>query len=334
MSIFNYIKFQKNWFVGNLLVFIIINSILFSSTTINLSLEDILYMDILIIIIQVTFAIFDYKYHKHIYKTFKNYNNLNSNELKSNCYTELLLKLLDNQNTIFLEKENSYKAKINELQEYITKWVHNIKGNISICNLLLETEEYNKNDLLYSQLEKIKFNINQILYVTRANHYNTDFSCERVEVCTELRNAIKENTFFFIHKNISIETNLHPFTTVSDRKWINYIFSQILNNCSKYTPENGSIVISCKEDDKSYCIDIKDNGPGIPKEDLPRIFEKGFTGKNGRTGTKSTGMGLYYTKNMADLLNIGLEVKSEEHSYTNFSIIFFKLSDYYNILSN
>ncbi|MDO4535722.1 MAG: sensor histidine kinase [Clostridium perfringens] len=299
-----------------------------------MSLSDILYLDSLLVLIEVIFRIFDYKSHKNLFTILDTNNNPNIYKLKTNCYTNLFIKILDNQNKIFLEKEDSYRMKINELQEYTTQWVHDVKVNISICDLLLESEEFDTKNILYTQIEKIKFNINQILYVTRATHYNQDVSCEEVNVCTELRNAIKENAFFFINKNISIETTLNPFTTVNDKKWINYIFSQILNNCSKYTPENGSIIISSDENDTSYCINIKDNGPGIPKEDLPRIFDKGFTGKNGRSGTKSTGMGLFYAKNMANLLHIGLKVKSEEGLYTNFSIIFFKLSDYYDVLSD
>ncbi|MEY8742624.1 ATP-binding protein [Bacillales bacterium AN1005] len=167
--------------------------------------------------------------------------------------------------------------------------------------------------------------------MTRANHYEQDIGAWEVNVCNVLRSAIKENALFFINKNIEIETDLHPFSVISDERWNYYIFGQILNNSSKYTPEGGTLQIKTKEDEQAYYVIIRDNGIGIPKEDIARIFDKGFTGKNGKIETKSTGMGLYYAKKMAEKLRVEIKLDSEEGNYTEFSIIFYKLSDYYEV---
>lgn len=334
MSLINYIKFQKNWIISFIISCIIINCVLFSSITISASYEDIIYMNILVFLIHLFSMILDYKNHARIYNYIlkDDSSKLSKYNYNYNLYINLISKISNDKNNLFLEKEAYYKKKINELQEYLIQWVHDIKVNISVCELILEQLEVNHNtNTIFKQIEKIRFNINQILFVSRAAHYNQDISCENVDVCKELRNAIKDNSFFFINKNISIETNLTPIIVNNDRKWINYIFCQILNNSSKYTPQNGNIIITSKETRNYFSITIKDNGIGIPKEDLQRIFDKGFTGQNGRNSTKSTGMGLYYAKNMADLLHIKLDVSSEEGVYTQFEVTFYKISDYYDL---
>lgn len=190
--------------------------------------------------------------------------------------------------------------KINELPENITQWVHDIKVNLAVCDLLIEEMDSESNGKFSSPIEQIKFQANQVLHVIRANHYNQDIAAEEVDVCQVLRSAIKENALFFIRKNIEITTDLQPIHVISDRKWIHYIFGQILNNSSKYSRENGQLHICTAEDEQAYYVRIKDHGIGIPEEDMQRIFDKGFTGRNGRIGTKSTGMGLYYAKQMAE----------------------------------
>ena len=335
MSIGEYIKINKLWLLSSIATLIIINCILFSSLSINKSLEDILYMDILIIVIQIGAIIYGFTKHKKKYESILKYGEVKEYiaDYERDFYIDMLLKVSRNQSKKFLEKEEDYKKRINELQEYITQWVHDIKVNIAVCDLLLEEIEGESSNKLCSQIEQIKFRVNQVLYVTRANHYNKDIAAEEVDICEELKSAIRDNALFFMNKNIEINTKLKPFRFISDKKWIHYIFSQILNNSSKYTPEEGKLNIYTKEDDKAYYVYIKDSGIGIPKEDINRIFDKGFTGRNGRLGTKSTGMGLYYAKKMAEALSIGIAVKSEEGLYTEFIIIFYKLSDYYNITS-
>ncbi len=332
MSIGDYIKTNKLLIGCNIAIIIVINLILFSSKNLDNSLTDTLYMDSILIIILLSVTIFDLNKQKRMYKGFiKNMENTEAiasvDGYKNNFYTDSLLKVLKKQSDNFFEKEDSYKKMINELQEYITQWVHDLKVNIAICDLLLE-EKDSESSKFHAQIEQMKFSINQVLNVTRANHYNKDIVAEEVEVCQQLRSAIKDNTPFFINKNIEINTNLKPFIVISDKKWIHYILSQILNNSSKYTPKNGRLEVFTKEDERAYYLHLRDNGVGIPKGDINRIFEKGFTGKNGRLGTKSTGMGLYYAKNIANTLNIDINVISEVGLYTEFILIFYKLSDY------
>ena len=334
MRISEYIKINGLWIVSNIAIVIIIHCILFSSTVVHKNLGDILYMDALIITIQTSALLYGFIKQRRKYKDIVN--NLGRTEeiqkiavKEEDFFMQLFWKSLDKQETKFQEREEDYKKRSNELQDYVIQWVHDMKVNLGVCELLLEGIESSQE--FSTQIEKMKFGVNQIIHITRANHYDQDISAEEVDICHEIRSAVKENALFFINKNIEINTILTPISVISDKKWIRYIFCQILNNSSKYTSEYGQVDIFTEEDERAYYVHIKDSGMGIFKEDINRVFDKGFTGKNGRTGTKSTGMGLYYVRKMAEALHISIDVKSKEGVFTEFIITFYKLSDYYTM---
>jgi len=330
MKIIDYVKINKIWLISNTIIFIIINCILYSSSTINKNFKDIMYMDILILL--TVFMAFTYGFikEKNKYSTILKCNEELDNKI-NDFHLNVFSNILEKQNLEHLKKEENLKNNINDFEDYITKWVHDIKINIAVAYLLLEDLEEDKSQKIITEIKQMEFSVNQVLYVTRANNYNLDVKSEQVAVGDEIRKAIKENAGFFINKNIEIILDVEGFNIVSDRKWIHYIICQIINNSSKYTNENGQLHIFSIEDSKAYYLHIKDNGIGIPKEDIKRIFNKGFTGKNGRTRSKSTGIGLFYAKKMCNNLNMDLKVESEEGEYTEFILSFYKLADYYNV---
>lgn len=320
---------NKIWLICNAIIFIIINCILYSSSTMDKGFQDILYMDILIFLTILIVIIYGFIKEKKKYSDILHCNESLENKT-NNFYLNVLSNMLEKQKFEYLKKEEKLKNNINDFEDYITKWVHDIKINIAVVYLLLESLEEDESQKIMSEMKQMEFSVNQVLYVTRANNYNLDIQSEQVAVKDEIRKAIKENAEFFMNKNIEITVDVEGFNIISDRKWIHYILSQIINNSSKYTNENGQLHIYSKEDSKAYYLHIKDNGIGIPKEDINRIFNKGFTGKNGRTRTKSTGIGLYYTKKMCNNLNIDLNVESEEGEYAEFILGFNKLEDYFD----
>ncbi|MGO5073262.1 sensor histidine kinase [Clostridium sporogenes] len=330
MKIMDYIKINKIWLISNSIIFIIINCILYSSSTINKSFQDIMYMDILILLTVFIAFIYGFIKEKNKYSNILKCSNELDNKIKD-FYLNVFSNMLKKQKLEHLKKEESLKNNINDFEDYITKWVHDIKINIAVIYLLLENFEEDKSQKIISEMKEMEFSVNQVLYVTRANNYNLDIKSEQVAVKDEIKKVIRENAEFFINKNIEIILEVEDFNIISDRKWIYYILSQIINNSSKYTNEAGQLYIFSKEDSKAYYLHIKDNGIGIPKEDINRIFNKGFTGKNGRIRTKSTGIGLYYAKNMCNNLNIDLKAESEEGEYTEFVLSFYKLADYFNV---
>ncbi|MBU3074780.1 ATP-binding protein [Clostridium estertheticum] len=330
MKIIDYMKINKVWLTNNIIIFIITNCIVYTSSTINKAFKDIVYMDVLILLIEFITFTYGFIKEKNKYSNILKFNEGLANKT-NDFHLNIVSNILEKQSLEYLKKEESLKNNINDFEDYITKWVHDIKMNISIVDLLLEDLEEDESQKIISEMKQMEFSVNQVLYVTRANNYNLDVKSEQVAVGDEIRKAIKMNAIFFINKNIEIILEAEGFNIISDRKWIHYIFSQIINNSSKYTNENGQLHILSKEDSKAYYLHIKDNGIGIPKEDINRIFNKGFTGKNGRTRTKSTGIGLYYAKKMCNNLNIDLKVESREGEYTEFILSFYKLADYYNV---
>lgn len=331
-----YIKGQWEWIVSVASIIILINLILLTSTPLDKSLGEIFYMDLLVVV--MAGAGFSF----HFRRMHKAYQSIRQTMAEAHDIDRLLVKesdvlginlmkeLLDYKNQGFSKKEIDYQQRMNDLQDYITQTVHDLKVNLSVCEMVtnrLENEADIVNRLLF-QIEQMKFRINQTLYITRANHYSEDIVSENIEITQVVKEAISDNAEFFLNKGISIEVDLPPYHFVSDKKWIHYIITQILNNSSKYTGKDGEITISGQEDDQGYYLHLKDNGIGIPEAELGRVFDKGFTGSNGRSNTKSTGMGMYYAKKMAQALGIGLKVQSKRGIYTEFILSFYKLSDY------
>src|SRR5699024_11753358 len=121
------------------------------------------------------------------------------------------------------------------------------------------------------------------------------------------------------------------FNVFTDRKWMSYVLDQIINNACKYVDISGKVEISAEENSESIILFIKDNGMGIPNKDIERIFDRGFTGDNGRKIGKSTGMGLYICKKISHKLNFDIEVYSRVLRCTEFRITFYKRTNYFNV---
>ncbi|MHB8063632.1 MAG: ATP-binding protein [Ruminiclostridium sp.] len=337
MRTITYIRGQLEWFVSMTTIFVLVNLILLTSTPLDKSFGEIIYLDLLLLVVLGSGFIIHFirmnKVYKNILQTIsegKDIDYLFDNE-SDVLGTSIMKQLLEYKNQNFLKKENDYQQRMNDLKDYITQTVHDLKVNLSVCEMAtnrLENEDTIVNKLLF-QIEQMKFRINQALYITRANHYSEDIVSENVDIGQIVKESIDDNREFFLNKGISIHiASLKPYQLVSDKKWVYYIISQILNNSSKYTEKNGEVEISSNEDDQGYYLHFKDNGIGIPEEELGRVFDKGFTGSNGRSNTKSTGMGMYYAKKMSNTLGIGMELQSERGVYTEFILSFYKLSDY------
>jgi len=346
MSISAYLKGQWEWIAAQAGVIILINLILLTSAPLAKTLGEIFYLDLLLL---VTAAAGFFFHFRRLNRTYKEIRRIIKAEQGADVPetgrilgpvsalgesgvpgVDLMKELLACQERHFSRKENDYRQRMNDLKDYLTQTVHDLKVNLAVCELAvkrLENDVPLANKLIF-QIEQMKFRINQTLSVARANHYSEDIAAEQVNLEEAVKEAIRDNAEFLIQKGISIHNRLNPYLLIGDQKWIRYIIGQILNNSSKYTGRNGEIIISGREDERAYHLHLRDNGIGIPAEEIDRVFDKGFTGTNGRNNPKSTGMGLYYAKKMADALGIGLTVQSRQGEYTEFILSFYKLSDY------
>ncbi len=338
MNIYKYLKENKYFIYCQIVILIILNLFIYSNTNINKVLIDILYINFLVISIFLIYTFISYKKWNTRYEEFKKLimesSDIGSLDIKGELVQdEIIRDILILKDRIKYDEIKSLKENIDEINEYISKWIHEIKIPISICDLItdrLEDIEASKN--IRNQMDRINFLVNQVLYSTRANSYSEDLLIQELSLEKLVREGIKKNSYSFITNKIDLELGNLDCNVLTDKKWILYILDQIINNAIKYSRENGKVKIYSNEDEKIINLHIRDNGIGILQEDIERVFNKGYTGTNGRAKTyKSTGMGLYFSKKMAGKLGHKMKVVSKENEFTEFIISFYKISDYFNI---
>ena len=223
-----------------------------------------------------------------------------------------------------LEKENT------EYQEYVESFVHEIKTPISALSLALE----NNNDFrLKQEVDKINQLVEQMLYYARSENVEKDYIIKECNLKDIISKVIKKNKEIFILEKIEIKLEkLENKKVLSDSKWLEFIINQIISNSLKYVDKEKSIItISAIENEKNIILKIQDNGIGIPKPDIKKVFDKSFTGENGRKIQTSTGMGLYIAKQLCKKLGHKIEIESEQNEYTSVYITFNK-NEFYDIL--
>ncbi|WP_165005516.1 sensor histidine kinase [Enterococcus sp. ZJ1668] len=219
-------------------------------------------------------------------------------------------------------------------KDYIDSWVHEIKVPLAASELLVRSIEFDIDDqkytLLENELAKIDEYVEQVLYYARLDSFSRDYLIQEYDLKGIIQPVIRSQANYFIQKNLRYEIIGEDVSVLTDAKWVGFIFKQILSNAIKYTPDNGQIDMIIEKGAQGVAFSIKDTGIGIPEEDVKRIFDKGFTGTNGRLSkTHSTGLGLYLARNLAEKLGIHLTVESVEGKGTTMTL-FFPILNFYN----
>jgi signal transduction histidine kinase len=231
---------------------------------------------------------------------------------------ELYQQLLKKQQENYLKQIHILNEEKKEWQEYMTSWFHEIKTPISVSRMLYEVEEHGES--LAEEMDKIEHYLEQALYYSRLSDFHKDYLIQGVDLDKLVKTAIKYHRKTFLAKKIKLKLDLSNLSVLTDKKGLLFIMNQILSNALKYSSQAGGIEIVL--DEKSRTLSIRDNGIGIDAGDLPRIFEKGFTGKNGRQYQKSTGMGLYLAKKISGKLGHQLIYSSKKNCYTE-AVLYF-----------
>lgn len=195
-------------------------------------------------------------------------------------------------------------------RDYFLAWTHQIKTPISAMRLLLEeTGEQENNFKMREELFKIEQYAEMVLTIQRLESMASDLVLQEYELTPLLRQAVRKYSVLFINRGLRVEVPECGCTILTDEKWFSFCLEQILSNGIKYTKE-GKITLSGRQQGDDVILDIEDTGMGIRAEDLPRIFEKGFTGYNGRTDKRATGIGLYLCRKICRQLGITIAVAS------------------------
>lgn len=221
------------------------------------------------------------------------------------------------------ENVKYYKDMQHEYREYIETWVHEIKTPIASAKLIVENNPSETNKKIDIQLERIESFVEQALYYSRIDNVSKDYIIKEFELSSVINSVVKRNYRDFINKKIKLELKDINYKVCTDEKWIEFIINQIVVNSIKYSKEKDAIIsIYSEKKENAVVLTIEDNGVGINDKDVNRVFEKGFTGENGRLFGKSTGMGLYLCKKLCNKLGIEIYLKSEIGLGTTLKVIF------------
>ena len=215
------------------------------------------------------------------------------------CIAKELKHILDVSGTV-------QDTRDQEMLDYYTTWVHQIKTPIAAMKLMLENEDSDENSRLLAELFRIEQYADSALSYLRLDH-TSDYVFRTYSLDSILKQAIHKYAPLFVQSRVRLVYDSTPISVLTDEKWLLLILEQILSNSVKYTPPGGTVTITVTPE-KVLCI--ADTGIGIAPEDLPRIFEKGFTGYNGRTDKKATGLGLYLCRRAAEKLSVRLWAES------------------------
>lgn len=250
------------------------------------------------------------------------------NNFKNDCIVET-----DINSKLFnplIERNKELKESILQTERFSTAWVHDIKLPLSTLQLFYSNNIGSltkQQSVVLSQLIiEFEDKILQRIQIDKLSQINKDFIVEKINIKNEIKQSISILSALFIMKNISITMDVSPETSaiISDRKIINYALVQILNNSLNYSDNNSELNIRSYEIANKYCLCITDYGIGIPKSDINRVFEFGFTGINGRTKRTyaSSGVGLHIVKQQFDYLGHGISIDSTVNEYTSVTLIF------------
>lgn len=247
-----------------------------------------------------------------------------------NTYEEkIMVNCLYDINKSMIENINLHQNSINEFKEFVEIWIHEVKIPISSMVLKCHNHKEIKTHEFLNLIRRLDNNVDQILYYVRSEDSEKDFMISEVDLKEIIRNVSLKNKDNFLENKIKLEVNTDNIKINTDKKWLEFILNQIINNSIKYKSNCNSLIkIECIEEKDKVILSIYDNGIGIPKSDINRVFDKSFTGTNGRNRTKSTGMGLYIVKNLCNKLGHNLYIESEKNKYTKVIIEFGKNNIY------
>ena len=306
-------------------VFMVINIVMtLSGVVILKALKVDTYAIVFIIILNLigvfSCYIYDYFNRKKYYDNlFKNLDGLDKKYfiaeiLESGDFIEsnIIYSVLEECTKSMKDEVADLKRNINDYKEYIETWVHEIKTPIASARLILENDEGYINKSVLEEIEKVEGFIEQVLFYARSSTVERDYIIKKIPLKNSINSVIRKNANILIEKRVKIQLEDIEKKVYCDSKWIEFILQQIISNSVKYMDKDEKYIkIRCLEKDKNIILKILDNGIGISEKSIEKVFEKGYTGENGRKYNNSTGMGLYLCKKLCLKLGLGISIKSK-----------------------
>lgn len=238
------------------------------------------------------------------------------------CYEQKIFDLSRRAGRSMISTVSDAQAAQKEYREYVESWVHEIKAPITAATLMCRNIDSETRHKLTRELAQIEAHVERALFYARAESAEKDFIIRQCMLTELTAKAISQHRALLQQNNIRIETSGLDQTVFTDSKWMIFILGQLLQNAARYHGKDPVILLSANHLGKQVRLTVQDNGIGIPTHELPRVFDRGFTGSNGRIRGGSTGIGLYLCKKLAECLDIGLTATSEQDRGTTVTLIF------------
>ena len=238
---------------------------------------------------------------------------------------KILKNILGQVDKSMHEQVNKYKYLQEDYKEFIELWIHEVKLPLTTSKMIVENNKNKVTRSIEEELDSIENYVEQALFYARSSAVEKDYYIRKCNLKDIVNESIKKNKTSLIEEKVDI--NIHDLDNVvsTDSKWIVFILGQIIQNSVKYRNKKSLLNIEVYSEPKkdNTVLYIKDNGIGIKKEEISRVFDKGFTGTNGRlAGKKSTGIGLYLCRNLCEKLGVSINVKSTDSVGTVVSLVF------------
>lgn len=269
---------------------------------------------------------------ENIYSLDKAYLVLETLEKPTFYEGKLLTSALYEINRSMIELVNTLEEQTNDFKEYIEMWIHEVKIPIASLILMAHNHKEKFDKKMLEQMHRIDTYVEQVLYYVRSENAEHDYLIKETKLETIINNIALKNKDELLANKIEFQVENVNLLINTDAKWLEFILNQIINNSIKYKKENvfSYIKIEAREEKEKIILAILDNGIGIKESDIKRVFEKTYTGTNGRIKTKSTGMGLFIAKKLCDKLGHTIMIESKEQEYTKVSITIAK-NEFYKV---
>lgn len=239
-----------------------------------------------------------------------------------NNYERRLQDLMKRAGRDMISAVSDAQAAQQEYREYVESWVHEVKAPITAAGLICNSVDRETRRKLLKELAQIEAHVERALFYARAESPEKDFIVRATSLASIVIQAIDNHRSLLMQNNVRVDTEDLEQPVYTDEKWTVFILGQLLQNAVRYRSEDPVILISGRCLGKRVQLTVCDNGIGIYPHELPRIFDKGFTGSNGRTRGGATGMGLYLSRRLAECLEIDLQITSEASKGTRITLTF------------
>ena len=242
--------------------------------------------------------------------------------IRTHIEDEIYHDLLRRSNKSVIDAINKKEAEQEDYRNFIESWIHEIKTPITSLTLMCENQNM-PSEQVKIELQRIEQQVDMVLYYARLENANQDYFIHPYDLRRIVSESIQKNRTYLRQQQAQVEVDMDETIVSTDDKWIKFILTQFIINSIKYkSKEFLRLHFWCEKKSEQVILHMKDNGLGIAREELDKIFEKGYTGTNGRKIHHSTGMGLYLCKRLCDKLGIGIRCASKMGEFTRMSLIF------------